>query len=199
MVQSAASLEARFDLDDDGMPDTPWSTTKAVTFTAQNTMPFLVSVEVRDSSGHVAVRKAEVSPRGATLTSLTTFTSVSQGGSHPFILNAGSGAAQHLYIIAASLTGTSPGTPVGSGLVIPLVRDEFSDFFLWVAYDGTYAENFMGALDSIGWANALLTIPSGSLPPSFSLQRIWFAAVGLDPLSGLPSFVTPSTSLLALP
>ena len=193
-----STLEARFDLDDDGTADTPWSTSRMWTFAAAGSSPFLVAVEVRDGAGHRSVRKRVVTPAAATLTLAGGFTSASLGSAHSLLLNAGPGAAGHVHVIAASATGTTPGTSLAPGVTVPLVWDAFTDLIL-LAANGPFLPGFIGNLDGTGWAVATMAIPPGALPAAWAGQNLWFAAAGLDPATGLFSFTSGAASLSVLP
>jgi|GEM_PF-721474 len=86
--------------------------------------------------------------------------SAAAGGSILFELNAGVALANRNYIIAGTLSGTEPGTPLPGGFVtLPLNRDWFTDFILAHMNTGIF-QGFSASLDASGLATARLNAPS---------------------------------------
>lgn len=196
-ANATTTLEAQFDVDDDGIPDTAWSTNLSHTFLAPSSSPLTVTVRVRDSAGRVSVRKRRVTPLGAQLTVSGGWTSISQGSNHTLVLNAGPAAAGMQYVIAASVTGTSPGTVLTPTINVPLNWDWMTDLVLAAA--GTpILPGFVGSLDANGWAGTAFAIPGAALPGGLSGQSIHLAAVGFDP-QWAPTFSSGSVSLTVFP
>ena len=84
--------------------------------------------------------------------------SASLGGTVNFTLHAGSAHAGRNYLLAGSLSGTSPGTLLPGGLVtIPLNRDWYTDLIIqnlsWPVF-----KRFWGTLDGTGAATAQLDL-----------------------------------------
>ncbi|MEM7308018.1 MAG: hypothetical protein AAF682_15170 [Planctomycetota bacterium] len=87
--------------------------------------------------------------------------SVSQGGTQSFRIEAGHQTGPHLYWIAGTVSGTTPGTPVGGGLVLPLNPDPYFLLTLNKPNQGALV-NTQGPLDSMGDGTAALVVPPGT-------------------------------------
>jgi len=91
--------------------------------------------------------------------------SASSGGSVGFQIAAGSEQANRLYFLAASFSGTEPGTPLpGAFVTIPLNSDSLTLLVL-TGVNGPNFVDFFGTLDGSGGAEAELDIP-GPLDPA---------------------------------
>lgn len=110
------------------------------------------------SSGHAGYDVAvdvpvAVGPSAFTLQADTAAISVA-GGDVAFTLAAGAGQAGRNYLLFATLSGTSPGTPLPGGLVtLPLHRDVFTDLSLVYA-NTAFFPGSLGAPDATGAASA---------------------------------------------
>ncbi|MHC4945136.1 MAG: NHL repeat-containing protein [Planctomycetota bacterium] len=80
------------------------------------------------------------------------------GGAVKFALDAGSGNANRNYLIVGGTSGTSPGTILPGGMVLPVTWDWFSDLEMALLGSGIF-DNFLGALDADGKAGAKLNVP----------------------------------------
>lgn len=108
------------------------------------------------------------------------------GGGLGLSLNFGAGSAGDFYLIAATLSGTAPGLPIG-GQIIPLNPDAFFNLSL-NTNSGPFVNTF-GTLDADGRGAAQIVLPSG-LPATLAGATIDVAAVtistttfGLDQVS----------------
>lgn len=64
------------------------------------------------------------------------------------------------YVLLGGLTGTSPGTPLPGGQILPLNWDWFTDFLLALAMDNhPCVIDFLGTLDPDGYGSAMLVFP----------------------------------------
>ena len=97
-----------------------------------------------------------------TLGSCTDSVSLANGGTQSLELAAGAAYAGMPYLMLGSLSGTSPGTPVDSG-VLPLNVDAHFLYTLQFANSPPLSNSF-GALDVDGKASATFTLPAGLSP-----------------------------------
>ncbi|MBI4880573.1 MAG: VCBS repeat-containing protein [Planctomycetes bacterium] len=96
------------------------------------------------------------------------------GGQVAFELDAGSANAGRPYYLLGSMSGTSPGTPLGS-TVLPLNYDAFMNLTLIFANTPVFA-SFFGLLDAQGRATATLD-SLGPISPAAVGVQMHFAAV----------------------
>lgn len=82
----------------------------------------------------------------------------SSGGIITFSLDAGSNHGGRNYLLAASKSGTTPGTILPGGATIPLNRDTVTDYVLAHLNNWAFVD-FWGALDNNGQATATLNWP----------------------------------------
>jgi len=82
----------------------------------------------------------------------------SSGGVITFSLDAGSNYGGRNYLLAASKSGTAPGTNLPGGATIPLNRDAVTDYVLAHLNNWAFVD-FWGTLDSSGEATATLNWP----------------------------------------
>ena len=98
----------------------------------------------------------------------------SAGGEAPFVLNLGTGAVGHPYLVLGSLSGTTPGIPLGAGVVLPLNEDWF--LHTTVAQAGSAVlPGSIGLLDAAGRAEVALVAGPGLLNPLVGLTIDWAA------------------------
>lgn len=88
--------------------------------------------------------------------------SLSAGGTANFSLDAGAANAGRIHLMLGSVTGTSPGLPVG-GLTIPLVLDGYTNYTLANPTSPPLSGGF-GVLDGSGTGAASFTLPAASDP-----------------------------------
>ena len=86
-----------------------------------------------------------------------------------FDLIASSRHAGDTYIVLGSVTGTSPGIPIGPGLNLPLNWDTYSNLTLNLANSSTFS-NFLGILDGLGGGSASLVLPAVTPPEAIGLE-----------------------------
>lgn len=122
--------------------------------------------------------------------------SASAGGTQTLELRAGTARAGDLYLLAGSLSGTSPGLTF-DGLNLPLNPDAYFLFSLQVAGQPPYA-NSVGFLDATGAATASFTLPPSSAASLAGLQ-LHHAYGTLDPATGLVSLTSNAVPLDFLP
>ena len=72
-------------------------------------------------------------------------------------------------MLAASASGTEPGTPLPGGRTLPLNADPVSNYVL-ANYNGPTLIDFRGTLDSNGKASATLDVSSVPLSPGTILH-----------------------------
>jgi len=102
------------------------------------------------------------------------------GGTVHFWLKAGEANAGNPYLLVAGVSGTSPGTPLPGGMVLPLKWDWVSDLVL--PYNNiAFFFDFLGTLDSNGEAWARFEWPG--YPNSAGLV-FYFACCAQDPVEG---------------
>ncbi len=110
--------------------------------------------------------------------------SVASGGSVEFSLFATPANALGLYVLATSLSGTSPGFPLpGSPLLLNLNPDVWTEIGLQAANGPTF-QGFVGVLDAQGEGNARFELGPIPITPAPIGQAIDFAYVVLQPFTG---------------
>ena len=194
---AALPLEYRFDLDGDGQADTPWSLSPTTEILLSQAGSRWTAVEVRDALGNRAGRHHKAIALNPTL-ALTGSLSTVSGGSVNLNISVGSAGSGHYYVVAGTLSGTSPGVSLAADLVVPLNPDPVTDIILLLANTSTLP-GFIGQIDSNGDATAAMITLPGQVPPSLAWNILDFAAVGFHPTTGMPSFTTEAASLLIFP
>jgi hypothetical protein len=130
-----------------------------------------------------------------TLTGTPPTLSLATGGVQQLAVGASTLGAGSLYLIAGSLSGTSPGLTVGQFLV-PLNPDDW--FVITLQNPNTFPmSGFQGVLDGAGAAVATLTLPPG-LPPVIAGAVINHAA-GIVTPGGILVGVSGAASLTLVP
>lgn len=83
------------------------------------------------------------------------------GGTVDFTLIGGPDLANRPYVLTGTFSGTSPGTTLPGGLILPINWDWFSDALISFALNGGYGVviDFIGMLDADGNADASLIFP----------------------------------------
>jgi len=120
--------------------------------------------------------------------------SLSAGGTQDFILDAGPTHAGDIYLVLGSASGTSPGTPVGAGLILPLNYDGYTLFTI-NATNLPPLLNTFGSLDAAGTAQAQISLPPATSPSLAGLTL--HHAFGTLGASG--TFVSNAVSLSLVP
>ena len=121
--------------------------------------------------------------------------SLSAGGEQTLDLTFGSSHAGEIYVVAGSLTGSSPPTLVGS-VPVPLVFDVYTAYTLTGGTDPPLTD-WVGTLDALGHARAALTVPPGSFP-AFAGLTLHHAAVAVDLATG-PTTATNAATVTLTP
>lgn len=197
LIDSTASLHARFatsqlrarlDLNGDGK----FEIASHVPTSALHTMPFTgrhhVWLEVTDPRGHTGFATARVDLT-VTLTPLLARVSAANGGTVAMQLAVGPAQQGRRYIVFGSLAGTTPGTPLGGTLVVPLNIGPLTTLIYGSLNTPMFA-NFAGTLNSQGTATPTFNVPKNAIPWVFIGSKLYFAAVGIHPTTSAPLFAT---------
>lgn len=120
--------------------------------------------------------------------------SATAGGAAPFVLHRPE-LAGGAYLLLGSASGTVPGTPVGGGVRLPLVRDAWFRTTARLAGHAELLPGSRGVLDDTGRAEAALRAPPGALLPLIGQQLSWAALI----TAGGQRFVTDAVSFEVLP
>ncbi len=99
--------------------------------------------------------------------------SVASGGLVGFTLSAGAGNGNRNYLLLGSVSGTSPGTPLPGGAVLPLKWDLLTNIIMSSLGSPVFAD-FTGQLDPTGYATATLNT-YGPIDPALAGLDIYFA------------------------
>ena len=87
--------------------------------------------------------------------------------------------AGDLYLLLGSLSGTSPGTPLPGGLVLPLNLDGLLNGMATFPNLGVFVDTF-GVVGVDGRASSSLVVPPGLLLPALIGLELNFANVYVD-------------------
>jgi len=118
--------------------------------------------------------------------------SFSTGDTVSFRLDAGASCGGSEYFLVGGISGTSPGTQLPGGGVIPLNRDAVTDYIIDNHADPMFLD-FRGYLDGHGEASAELYLPPS--PPLPAGTIVYFAFTTLSPFD----FQSNPVSLLITP
>ncbi len=193
--QAPTTLSMRFDVDDDGAFDTPWQPLGSAQSLARHPGTWRTTMQVRDNEGHVATTRRRASV-GSAVTLQPNFVSAGSGGAVQIHLDVGPLGAGNVYLVLASLSGTSPGFVWQPGFPVPLNSD-FVTAALVADPNGGLLANGLGLFDAQGRATATLTVPALLLQP-FVWQAVSWNFISVDGL-GLPRCVGDSRALTILP
>ncbi len=116
------------------------------------------------------------------------------GGAAPFVLQRPE-LAGGAYLLLASASGTTPGTPVGRGVRLPLVRDAWFRLSARLAGQAELLPGTRGVLDATGRAEAALRAPPGALVPLIGQRLSWAALI----TAGGQRFTTEAVGFDILP
>jgi len=120
---------------------------------------------------------------------------LSLGGTSNFFLDAGASNAGDFYWLLASVSGTSPGIPIG-GVTLPINFDLITN--ITIKQPGAFFfNNLRGFLDGSGQALAGFTLPIVNDPTLFGVE-INFAYV-LGPVPGVVDFASNAISVILAP
>jgi hypothetical protein len=118
---------------------------------------------------------------------------VAAGGAvHPTVVAPCANPATTLYLIAWTASGTSPGIPLGPGLVLPLNFDPYTQLGL-DTLNGPVFGSFLGILDAQGLGHATFTLPPAT---SLPIGTTSFAAVLLGNTQLFTAVTNPVTLTL---
>src|SRR5690606_15772967 len=106
------------------------------------------AMQVRDTTGHVATTRRRVNA-GSAVTMVPNFLGATNGGSVQVQLDVGPGGAGNIYLVLASLSGTSPGFVWQPGFPVPLNNDFVTQAFA-SAPNSAFLQNGMGLFDANG-------------------------------------------------
>ena len=116
--------------------------------------------------------------------------SLADGGTQNFFLDAGPAEGGRFYLVAGSLSGTEPGTPLGL-LTLPLNVDAYFNYSLKGIPP---LVNSIGILDGAGTGGAALVLPPGS-NPALAGALVHHAFGVYDPLLAQITFVSNAVPL----
>lgn len=123
--------------------------------------------------------------------------SISAGGVATFDLIAGTPRANHVYLLAGSTSGTTPGFSLGA-YHLPLNVDGY--FFTTISAANIYPfGNTTGVLDSDGRMQATFTLPASVLPPEAAGYEFSHAALCIDPNTGGASWTSNAVTFTLVP
>lgn len=162
---------------------------RSLSFTNDGTA--VVKLSMNDGTSYGS--QLMVGLRLGSLTGLPSALSETTGGTHSLYLNAGLANAGFTYVVAGSISGTSPGIPIGS-FVLPLNFDFYTQFTLDNANIGLYVNTF-STLDADGRRGAQILVPP--LPGLAGL--VFNHAYGVLDLSSQLVFVSEPASLTLTP
>jgi hypothetical protein len=129
------------------------------------------------------------------LTGDTQVISLNNGGRLNMCLNAGQPSAGMQYLLLGSLSGSSPGLPLGLG-ILPLNFDSWLIYTISNPNIPPYAGTF-GPLGASGNAMASFTLPA-LLPPFLHGLKVTHAYTVLDPFFRFVDFSNPIEVTLLL-
>ncbi len=113
-----------------------------------------------------------------TLSGKVSSISLSSGGSQILDVQAGLANAGRTYLVAGSLSGTSPGMPLPGGFTLPLHYDAYTAFTLFTP-NNPVLSNSLGILGVNGGNQATFTLPAG-VDPSLAGITVTHAFLVLD-------------------
>lgn len=174
--QTSATLQARYDWNDDGVFDTGWSALAPTTGQPRYPGSWIGCMQVRDTQNHVATtRRRYTAGPGVTLT--PPFVSAGNGGNVQIDFRTGTAAAGAPYVTLLTISGTSPGTVWQPGFPIPINIDFVTQAFL-ADPNSPLLPGGTGTFDALGRATATLIVPPAVLQPLVGgLVHVSFAAV----------------------
>jgi hypothetical protein len=131
------------------------------------------------------------------LSALPAAISVASGGAQTLLLDAGHLHAAKLYLVLGSASGTQPGTPLGGGLVLPLVADAYFAYTLASPNQAPLAASF-GALSQGGTAICAFALPAGG-DPGLAGLLVHHAFVALELAGPSVAYASPPAALALVP
>jgi len=143
----------------------------------------------RTDGNHNAVFRTRLLP----LTAEGGQISVSGGGTQELTLDAGPAHAGKLYLVAGSLSGTSPGTPLPL-VTVPLNQDSYLVLSITKANQAPFVNTF-GVLDGQGRGSAAIALPPGTGIVGLAGLTAHHAFVALDPVTAAAEFASNAVPL----
>lgn len=192
--EPSSGLQVRFDWENDGVFDTTWLPNSALATLERSPGARRVGLQVKDAQGLFGQTTRRVATTTPLLASPTAI-SVAAPQAVTLGLTIGPAAAGQLYLVLGSLSGTSPGTPVASGITLPLNWDGLTTGLL-DAINTPLLVNGFAALDANGTGSATFQLPPGIAP--LAGKTIHWAALGAT-TSSQWLFVTNASALALLP
>lgn len=172
----AAKLAARFDLNGDGRFDTAPVALGSRNWIASGAGRQRIAMQVRDPAGRTAVTGIQVSVADFMKPTLATV-SAARGGNVGMLLSPGFALSGGYYFIVSTLSGTSPGTPLGH-VTLPINFDYFTFVATGLINVGPF-QNFFGTINGAGFATPTFAVPPGLA--GLVGTKFWFAALDVDP------------------
>ncbi|MCC6670873.1 MAG: hypothetical protein IT458_07425 [Planctomycetes bacterium] len=192
--EPGSALKVRFDLDNDGVFETPFGANQPGSFLARKPGPLRVGVQVQDSQGFVGATTRTVRIPDPLFANQSTL-SASFGGRIGLTLGAGAQGAGRTYLMLAGLSGSAPGVPLAPGLTLPLNFDGLTMGLLGAVNTPVFP-NALGTLDAGGTGAAELVLPPGL--GALAGRTLSFAALGAD-AQGSFLFVSNARAVFLLP
>ncbi len=181
-------LTTRFDIDGDGEFETGPKSVGSNKWILPGTGNRVVGMEVRDPAGNYARTAISVgvppilTPTAATL-------SASRGGTVAMRLFPGQSVIGSYYFVLGTLSGATPGTPLGKGVTLPINFDAFTGLGLGRVNQVPF-RSFFGTISFFGFSNPTLRMPAGLLPASLVGATMHFAALDLAPATLTPRYAS---------
>lgn len=119
---------------------------------------------------------------------------LSGGSSTLLLISTGGVLPNQPYLVLASISGTTPGLPIGPGQTLPLNFDGLTSLSLASANQGPFGNTF-AFLDANTKAEASFTLPPGG-PPGLAGTTLHFAYVVFDLPVGNVGFISNPEPLL---
>ncbi|HZN39128.1 MAG TPA: hypothetical protein VFD82_10020 [Planctomycetota bacterium] len=190
--QPAATLDVRFDFENDRMFDTPWQPSATAADLARHPGQWVAAMQARDNTGHVSTTRRRF-VAGSAVTLSPPYLSTTTGGSVQVQLDVGAAGAGNWYLAIASITGTTPGFEWYPGFPVALNIDAVTQL-LASAPSGGILNNGFGQFDPLGRATAVFTLPPVILQWLAGLPVYW-SFLSVTP-GGLPACVGDTRTML---
>jgi hypothetical protein len=169
--QPPATLQVRFDVDDDGVFETGWLPSAVHSRVARHPGAWTASLQVRDATGHVATTRRRFVAPPAVAVQPAAF-GAAAGGTVQITFDVGPGGAGATYLALATLSGTAPGFVWRPGFPVPVNPDFLTSAFASLP-NGGYLHQGLGTFDAAGRATATLQVPAGLLLPLLGATAHW--------------------------
>ncbi len=148
------------------------------------------------AAGDFVGMRLTIRTQSCTIVPTTTFIPLATGGAQTLLLNPGPSFGGSTYLVAGTLSGTSPGIPVGP-FVVPLNPDSY--FLFTVGNPNTPPlVGSLGVLSPSGQATAQVVIPPGT-PPVLAGLTAFHAYAVINPASSAVVYVSGPAPLTLVP